>query len=871
MQLTLVSAPAGYGKSTVLAAWLDSSELPSCWLSLDEQDNDLGVFLSYLVAAIHEVVPGFGTAIQLSLQAAEIAGPRALVATFINDLAEVEQSFVAVVDDYHHVHDQKVHDFLNDLLRHAPRSMHLVLATRRDPPLALTKLRVSGSLNELRAADLRFTRDEAASLLHDTLGVPVDDPAIGLLEHRTEGWVAGLQLAALSLAAHTEDRERFLSSLSGDNRYVMDYLVEEVVNHQPRAIREYMLATSVLDRFCGPICEAIRESDGAPGERDVDGEQFIQSVERANLFVIPLDDEHKWFRYHHLFRRLLQKQLEAHASEKEIAKLHSRASSWLFAKGHVEEALHHASKAGEKEVAGDLVAQSRNDLMNREEWHRLRLLLDVLPREVIDSNAELLMAEAWLFIGWAEMADVMAKVEALLMEAPRGSAAVASLNAELDTLRSLVFYHLTDGEQSLDHARKALDNLPESHTSERGLAVILQCMAHQMLGDSESARKVARRAASDRAHRGTTLQARSLLALCFADYIAADLTSVLQIAPQCVELGESIRLAETIAHGYYFQGISHFDRDDLTHAECNLWPVVKGPYVVNSHNFAFSALALALTYQALGRPEDARDAVDGVVAHAVETGNASLLHTGHAFQAELALRQGRLSEVAPWVEAYNPEPFTAAYRFYIPQMTLAKWFLAQDDEKSRQRAADLLAKLFDFVSRTHHTKLLIEVLALQALVHDSVGEEEQALAKLKDSVGAAARGGVIRPLVELGPRLMKLLSRLDLRGDQLQHSGRIQTAFNNERIGIVGAAVDSEGPPTRPSGSQPLIDPLSSRELDVLELLAQRLTNKEIAAKLHLSPTTVKRHTVNIYQKLNVHKRRDAVAKAASLGMLQSR
>ena len=378
--LTLVSAPAGYAKRTLVSCWLETCDLPCAWVSLDKNDNDLMQFLSYLVAAVQTIFSDACRKTRSILKAAETPPLPILIGNFINELDRIDKAFILVLDDYHLIREGAVHDLLNELLKYPPDPMHLVLATRRDPPLPLHTLRARSRVTEIRVQDLRFSPVETAAFLQQILKTPVDEATAAMLEERTEGWVTGLRLAALSLR-HRSDLGRVLADLPADNRYVMDYIVGEVIAQQSPEVQKFLLTTSALDRFCAPLCDAVCP----PGTCVITGREFLKSLEQSNLFVIPLDEQHRWFRYHHLFRRLLQRLLKRKTSPDDIAALHKKAGTWFAEKGLLDEAFRHMLSSGDIPAAARLVAQHRHELMNREQWHLLDRFLHQLPTDSIES------------------------------------------------------------------------------------------------------------------------------------------------------------------------------------------------------------------------------------------------------------------------------------------------------------------------------------------------------------------------------------------------------------------------------------------------------------------------------------------------------
>ena len=493
--LTLVCAPAGYGKTTLLSDWLAGSGYPYVWLSLDESDNDLVVFLNYFVAAIRTVYPQACTNTLGLLAAPELPPPTRLANALANDLEALPcqpgpadgRCCILVLDDYHLLRNEAIAALLGEIWRHPPRTVHLILSTRQDPPLPLDVLRARGELSEIRIQELRFTREEVAVFMQQATGLPLDEPAIALLAERTEGWAAGLRLAALTLTTH-DDIHGHLAELPADNRYVMDYLMGEVLSHIPAATQEFLLKTSILDRLSGPLCDAVTGTAASPWN----GQAYLAWLAQAGLFTWSVDPQQQWYHCHHLFRRLLRIQLEQRHSPEEIAKLHIRASAWLAGNGFVDEAIEHSLTAGDVAEAIRLVETHRHAAMNQERWPDLQRWLSRLPRQVIDEHPELVLAEAWLLHHRAALADVperLARAEALLQQTPLGEHARLDeearlrLQGEIDALTSQLVYWTADAERTLTLAQRALAVTPIEHSYVRALARLFAATALQMRGD----------------------------------------------------------------------------------------------------------------------------------------------------------------------------------------------------------------------------------------------------------------------------------------------------------------------------------------------------------------------------------------------------
>jgi len=683
--------------------------------------------------------------------------------------------------------------------------------------------------------------------------------------------VTGLRLAGLSMR-HRGNLDPKLLESHMDAQYVMGYLFSEVFALQPPEIRQYLLSTAILDRFNGSLCETVCTPIENASTRTLGGWDFIAWLKEENMFIIPLDAEGRWFRYHHLFKKLLGNQLERRLSSGDINALHAQASTWFSEYGLIEEALKHALAGENIAAAARLIAKHGFDLLEDEQWPRLERWLKMLPSDTVDRDPELLVHSSWLhfiYSQFTKLASSLEKAEALSVQT-----ITESTKPHLDALRSAQQYIGANGERALALAWQAHEKIPRNHRWALLFSYIIQAVAHQMLGDSSKAHSTFEEAMRDLDLGGGTFQGYFQATPCFIYWIDADLTSLLQTAAHSMKLGKQTRASSAIVHSLYFLGIAHYLRNELSAAEENLRLAAKDPYSQHALNFAHSAFALALTHQARSREDEANQVGEAVVSYALEAKNPDVLRIARAFQAELALRQRRLGEASRWTEQYQAQPFSATYRFYVPQLTAVKILLAQDTTTYRRQAADLLDQLHEFFVSIHSVRFQIDSLALKALLFDSRKDKSAALKALKGSLTLAEPGGFIRPFVDLGPRMADLLKRLLNQNIAVDYIKKLLVAFEEEdKTVVVPEVADhpiaSAHRSLRPSTpSQPLLDPLTNREVDVLELLAQRLSDKEIAEKLFISTTTVKGHLQNLYGKLNVGKRRDAVEKAEALGIL---
>ncbi|MGB5617248.1 MAG: LuxR C-terminal-related transcriptional regulator [Desulfobacterales bacterium] len=878
--LTLVSAAAGYGKSVLISRWMETCDIPNAWLSLDKTDSDLRQFLSYFIAGVDTIFPDAVSKTTTLVNAQTLPPLPVLVGSLANELDTIAQDFIVALDDIHCVQEKTVYDFLTELLRHPPRPMHLVLIGRRDVSLPTASLRARGLVTEIRLNDLRFTAQETASYLKTVLGDLVDEPTSATVAEKSEGWITGLRLAALAVRGH-DDAVGKLLELRGTMAYVMDYFVSEVLNVQSPAIRHYLLSTSILDRFNSDLCDTLCGPASELSEDKTNGVAFIDKLQKDNLFLIALDTENVWFRYHHLFQGLLQSQLKKRCSTKEIAALHLRASEWFAKNGLIDEALQHAITANSIPYAVKLIAQHRYDLMNTEQWNRLDHWLKMLPPETVEKTPILLIARAFIYEYRSQIVESFAdrdRAESLLSALQPESPEQKEVKGMIAVLHGEQHILSGEGDRAIESAERALRLLPAEALHIRSYAIAEQVLAYQMAGDIGAGLKIINEILNARALLPGITQARMMLWFCIAYWMEGDLNGLKQPALQCLKLGEQHALPESISFGRYFLGVLHYVRNELSEAERYLAAVVDDPFTVRPQYLVQSAFALARIYTPHGRDDEASNVIESVISHIMETNDTLALAVARAFQVELALRQRKIPEAQRLSEHAAYDLLPPIWLFYVPQLTPVKLLLAQNTSDSLEKAFALLAQIDGFVSKTNRKTIRIDVLALQALILDAKGKEPAAMERLTESLVLARPGGFIRNFVDMGPPMADLLKRMHRQNVAVDYIENLLAAFSDDEQVVAPESESADHPvaspyqPLRPSTpSQPLLEPLTNREIDVLVLLAQRLQNKEIADKLFVSTETVKAHLRNIYQKLNVNKRRKAVSRAVDLGILTRR
>lgn len=855
--LTLLSAPAGYGKTTLVAQWLDTREGSAAWLALDRDDGELTTFAGYLVAAIRAVVPDACAETLSVLEKAERPSLSTLAATLSNDLEALPAPLVVVLDGYHQIDAEETHALLNRLLAHPPVCLHLLIITRRDPPLALSALRARQALFEIRVRDLQFSLSEYASLIEGGMGRVPSDEVLARLYESGEGWPAAVRLAASTLR-QSGDAELCQDGFAGSALPVRNYFLEEVLAQQPEAVCTGLLETSILDQFSPSLCEAIL------GPRA--DTSFVSHVAAGDLFCTAVDEEHEWYRFHPLFHGFLRRQLEKRYSHDALCERHRRAARWFETRGELKAAVTHWLAAGDVDSAlCSTVRLGGMRVFDRGQRRQLAQCLRLLPANAVEQTAELLLLRAWLRYHQGrhlETSPVLDRIDALIAT-PAASfepRTLAILSGSVSALRAVQCYLGGDADLALATAEEALQRLPSECLPERAIAQSVVAGSWQLRGDLGQARHsiqvaLAQSTASELAYRAPLTAALGLI-----HWMAADLSALQLTVRDYYGINDAALVADDeVALGRYFSGIVYYQRNELAKAEATLRPALL-PELVPRLGFRTEiSFALAAVHHAQGKVELARELVDSVCAHLEQNGDSPALFRARAFQASLALRQGRLGEAANWARCFDPGPVRFAYCFFaLPHLTLAQVWIADGSAENREQADRLLHLLeAEFVSR-HNVRFLIEVLALQGVLKLIRGEEAAACERLHRALALAQPGGFVRLFVDSGPGLARLLKRPEFSAGSeadTRYIEQILAAFKDELLIDGGRRRHAESELTR-------------REVKILKLLAERLTNVEISEQLCISRATVKRHTQNIYRKLLASNRREAVLRARALSIL---
>lgn len=868
-KLTLISAPAGFGKTTLITEWIAANERSVAWLSLDDGDSDPVRFLTYIVLALQTIEPEMGMEILRLLESPQPPPMDSLLTPLLNELAAISNEFVLVLDDYHVLDSHEIDKSLAFLIDNQPPQMHLVITTREDPRLPLARLRVRGQLSEIRAADLRFTTDEAAAFLNTAMGLSLSSDDVAALEQRTEGWIAGLQLAAISMQGQ-DNVGGFIQSFTGSHHFVLDYLIEEVLSHQPPQIRDFLLKTSILERLCGPLCAAILQDDE-------DAPATLESIRQANLFLIPLDNERQWYRYHHLFGDLLRKRLGASTSI-EINDLHIRASHWFEQHDQQTEAIHYALIAQDFERAAAMIEVDwsiahASAFQNPEQHKRMQ----ALPDSVYRNRPVLSAGYGWVLLNAGDIpaADKpLSEAERCLSAAGESNSleskmiiadqeAFQRLPATIASARTYYSLALGDIPNTIKYGEQVLSLAEEDDHHQRGIATSMLGLAHWYTGNLEAAYQFMSDG-MDRMYKMGNVHFALSSTFGLADVRLGQgrLLDAIAIYQKGIQVAES--------QPYMVQGIAdlYLGLGDLYREQNNL--VTAQAYLDKSEALGEQAgLPIWRTRfcKVQARMEQISGDFDTAVKFLDEAESLNYVtplpnvQPIPALRAHIWIKQGHIHRASNWAQDRGLTlDSDVTYLNEYELMTLARLHIVLiengDAANTIHALTNLLERLLDAAKTDKRMGSVIDISILQARLQWTIGNQELALTSLQQALQLAEPEGYVRIFVDEGLSMKDMLSEAVAQG--------IFSTYSNKLIAAFEETFGSEPSPV----SQPLGDPLTERELEILRLIAEGLSNREISKRLFVALDTIKGHNRNIYQKLQVKRRTEAVARARELGLI---
>lgn len=849
-KLTLISASAGFGKTTMVSDWITDCGRPVAWLSLDEGDNDLVRFITYLIAALQTIKAGFGEGVLQPLQTRQQSQIETALTTLLNEISSIPDAFLLVLDDYHAINSKAVDDALAFLIERLPPRMHLVIATREDPSLPLARLRARGQLTELRAADLQFTPAEAAEFLNRVMELNLSDGDVAVLEARTEGWIAGLQLAALSMQGH-QDTAHFIKSFTGSHRFVLDYLIEEVLGQQSEKIQTFLLCTSILDRMCGPLCDTVLLDPSKSGQ------EILEQLERANLFIVPLDDERRWYRYHHLFGDLLRQRL---GQARELPEYHLRASAWYEANADLTQAFHHALAAGDFERAANLAEAVWQEMERNLQSITWIGWVKKLPNAVVRSRPKLcvLIGRAFSDAGEVEASETYLQNAEQALAGTKGQEEFESIPGTIALIRASNAQNGGNLAETVKYAELTIQLAPEDDIYLRAGAAVTLGFTHWATGDLEASLRAMHSWVEDMQRLENRVFAiASAFAMADMQVILGRLsdaeTSLRQAILQAAAHGQEAK-AITAHHHLGLAMIAHERGDNAAFVQSLQTAADLGQrttLVDWDHRWN---LAQARLKESNGKWDAALQCLDDAQRGYIKN-PIPIFQPIMARKARIHLKQERLDKAQAWAREHSLSvKDEASYLGEYKHLTLARIRLA---EGSFTGVHELLERLLALAETQKRTGSVIEILLTQALVHQAQGDLPRALTALERTLTLTEPEGYIRIFVDEGEAIRSLISDFRLTIANRAHP----------LLGYLNRILDffPIPQPVEDKSQSRMVESLSEREMEVLKLLRSELSGPEIARQLIISLNTLRTHTKNIFNKLGVNNRRAAVRRAEDL------
>jgi LuxR family maltose regulon positive regulatory protein len=862
--LVLLATPAGYGKTTLLSEWAARCPVSVAWLSMDEHGDDLQSFTSHLVAAVQMVVPDVG---QQTLNLFNRLDPpsRVLAAVFEDDLLDLTDDVALVIDDYHLVGNQSIHGFIAALLEHPLPGFHLYLATRTDPPLPLTRLRLHGRMTELRAANLRFTTEEAVTFLERSTQLALDHTTAALIEQWADGWAAGLRLAALSLHEGASPDAVLAAFESRRLRGLMESLVGEILDAQPADIQQFLLRTSIAERITAPLAAALLDS----GASEEEAAATLDRVVRAGLFLSPLEADPRWHQYHALFRAALRGRLRAVAGGDAVRALHARASAWHDEHGLIEDAIQHARAAGDDEAAALIVERQTHLALNRDDLPALESWLRLLPEAMLKRRPELILGQAWVAYvhgRWALHRQLFDAAEASLDidVSQLRPARMAALRGEIEAMRSMLLLDAGDGPGAAEAARRALELVPITHRYVLSMAHHQLAFAELLAGRADAAIHGLRTALERFEGPPDLLFARLLLAKARIHDRSGNLQESRQFAADARRLASERGYLSCLSWATYQIGSIDYELNDLDSAEELFSSIIADPYRAHTTPLRDATFGLALIHQARGRHGEASVALSRLREFFSQSANMQQVAFVHALQSHFLRHENMATEPPPDALGPGQRQIALVGMLGNPGVIRARALLHDATAQSFAQAETLLGELLVEAQRLHFLRGEVEILALQSVLGQARGHSDDAAVMLERALDRAARSGYIRTFLDCGPLLAAALRALRPRSQHAAYVDRLLAAFAAEAPTAGGFPFAVPSPPPVDEA----VDSLTERELEILERLAARLSYKEIAEALVISPFTVKAHASNIYGKLGVSGRREAITSARARGLI---
>lgn len=856
--LTLVSAPAGYGKSSIVSHWLSIEKRQSCWVSLDTYDNALQQFLVYFIAAIQTISSTSLSKSFALINAFTHASTEVIFSTLINEIDEMEDDFTIILDDIHHITDPEILNFLNRFFAYSPRGMKIVLIGRQDPFLNISSLRAKGLLNEVRMAHLRFSEQESIDFIQNATEQVIDIELLKPIVSKNEGWVTGLRLASLSMKELSAPSGH-LRSLVGSHKYITDYLINDILANQSAEIRHMLLITSVLDRFCAPLCDALKNCSDNKTNNSVSGEEFITFLRKNGLFIIALDEHGTWFRFHHLFQELIFKNLKTKVLPEQATSLFSCAANWCEENQFVDEAIGYMLKVNDITRLETLIIKHRHADLDKDNFTALKRRLALLPESNKQNNVALLLSQAWCaFFNFNVMQvfTVVDRINVLLKDRILSSIE----QTEVHFFKGICLFYMGNIELAYAEFKLGLS------CSSQQLHVMCRTEYHLnlcrcLMGETADAvSQLEHKISSSLENKGLHI-AFQVGTLVWMKMLDGDLPATKVQASQHISIAKKSKIPNSVAWSLYMYGFSAFNGGELAEAQQYFSDSVEQRYIIHTSGAIQAFSGSVLTAQLAGDATLADRTLTQFLDFVMEFNVPDYLLSAQSCQARLALLQGDINRAMQWAISYDQEltPMSLYIWLEVPAMTQARIFTMKGGDQYLGKAEALLIKLQVIATQFHFNNQLLDIQLLLALTYIKRNEKNNAIIAFNLAVEIAEKGSWVRPFQEIGTDALVLFSQLE--------TGAVQGTYYQSILSCLLPAKYNQKrmlPDTLEH-----VDVLTKRELEILKLMHLRLQHKEIANRLFVSVPTVKSHVQHIYQKLSVKNRLQACEKALLLGVFE--
>lgn len=872
--VALISAPAGFGKTILLIQWLERCPLPNAYLRLDSSDHEIPAFISGIIAALRQHFPDYLQKTS-DLLRAQISVPAEIwVSTLLSDLDQFQDTpFVLALDDYHLVSNPLVDLLLTDILTMEPKSLHLIISARRNPSMSFSRLKAQDKVVEIKTSDLRFTDTEALSYIQQSINVPISFDAVHQLHKKTEGWAAGLTLAAISLRddAHPEE---LIANLDRFDRPVSEYLLNQVFNQQTDEIQKFLLRTATFNQFCAAMLSEVLSSD----QNEFEYQALLENIEDAQLFLISLDNQRIFFRYHHLFRQMLQSRQVLYLSPDQISLYHRRAAAWYVRQGQVNEALDHLITIKDWTGAAIVVESQFCDLLNKDDSLEISRLLGYIPEDFIPTRPVLLLMQAWVAhfsLRLMVIHSLINKIQTILdavspqEDAIEGVAPLPgfeiishrTVQLNIWALQCIIFYLTNQGSQATKLAHQVVESLPKNWLFVRGNVMIYLGLSMVMEGEYPQAVNMLTQKYESLQQQRTVFGKRVLFSLAASHLLQGNLELCRQTAELQVRNAKEMNFLLMLGWGYYLLGRVYQEWNQLDLAAMYYKLVIDMGFNTNLYCSLESIAGYVYVLEALGQHELAQQSFDSLL-HLFGEQISATAQPIMALGAWLKLHAGNYTEARRWANSFGtPITHQPIVWFHIPQIYKIKIQMQINSSENAAEVDHSMDEVQELAESTHNIYTQIHILVMRTIWSARQGKRSLALQTLEKALRLGYPGGFIHFFIEQGPEMQDLLQAI-------APTLKKEAGLNGYVATLIDAFSSPASPHTQPANLSPIKTLLTERELDVLKLLADRLSINEIAARLYISPSTVQQHAHHIYRKLNVNNKRQAVASADLLGIL---